>query len=455
MKIKTVNDLKNNEIDKNNYKNDISSYQFSNNFFLSPSNFEYKAIYQKKVNKLKKGNLIELDIKNLSNEKKAYFKNFITNNSNYKNKSLKSSKKIYKNFFKKCKSKEDLKETETLLKKIFPDNKELNKYSSLPFFFLTKKQINFSDDEKKNKKLLKEDFIYKISHGNRFFINKDNNNFIKNKSIKKGLSINYLKNNTNKKESSIPKLKLELNINNFKKQKQNEKIGYLSSKEKYFSFVKNKLSDLKNGNFLKQLEADIINFNEDNEILIDNHKDKNNFKAEYENLINKSITNKKKNIKKVKSCIDKLFYTINYFNYDNYNNNNYIIKKPFKYPINFYSSKQLEIKKKRYEKIHKEGWREFKRKINIRNLGYNSNKNIKNPMLLCVLEPSRNLQKKKIMTNKTIFLNDCRLRDLQISKKLKFEYSKEDMKRILNGQKPWNEIELNNKITADKNEKIK
>ena len=77
---------------------------------------------------------------------------------------------------------------------------------------MTKKQINFSDDEKKNKKLLKEDFIYKISHGNRFFINKDNNNFIKNKSIKKGLSINYLKNNTNKKESSIPELKLELII---------------------------------------------------------------------------------------------------------------------------------------------------------------------------------------------------------------------------------------------------
>ena len=75
------------------------------------------------------------------------------------------------------------------------------------------------------------------------------------------------------------------------------------------------------------------------------------------------------------------------------------MKKPLKYSINFYSNKQLEIKKKRYEKTHKEGWKEFKRKINIRNLHYNSNKNVKNPMVLCVLEPNLEFKVWNIMSH--------------------------------------------------------
>ena len=163
-----------------------------------------------------------------------------------------------------------------------------------------------------------------------------------------------------------------------------------------------------------------------------------------ENNLNKSNTIKNiKVLKKVKSCIYKAVSNTNYFNYKN--NIFSSLKKPLKYPINFYTNKQLEIKKKRYEKTHKQGWKEFKRKINIRNLAYNSNKNTRNPLILCVLEPNRDLQKKKVMTNKLVFLHDCRIRDILISNKLKFEFNKDDIKRILNGQKPWKELDFINK----------
>ena len=49
------------------------------------------------------------------------------------------------------------------------------------------------------------------------------------------------------------------------------------------------------------------------------------------------------------------------------------------------------------------------------------------------------------MTNKLVYLHDCRIRDILISNKLKFEFNKDDIKRILNGQKPWKELDFSNK----------
>ena len=435
------NDQEKNMLTKNVFNKYIFSYTTSTNLFpLTHQTSNHKNI-------IKNDSLIELDKKNLSNKKDESNKKYLTvrNKDKYNNAFLISKEKKLKKY----KSIEDLKNEDLILNKIFPYNNEFNKYSNLPFFYLTKRQNYLSDDEKTNKKLLKEDFIYKISHGDRFITNNDNNNFNKNKSIKKGLTMNYIDIKNIKNESTSTELKLELNIKNL-----NRKKNYFSNKEKYFSFLKSKLNDLKTGNIFKKLEEDIFNFNEDNDLEHSKKINKNKtekFIKEYNSKVIKNISNINKSnnnniLENDEKCLAKSLSNTKYNN----NNINYFMKKPLKYPINFYSSKQLEIKKKRYEKTHKEGWKEFKRKINIRNVGYNSIKNINNPMALCVLEPNRDLQKKNIMTNKKVYLHECRIRDILISNKLKFEYSKEDIKRILNGQKPWTDFDENNKGIENK-----
>ena len=354
--------LNNKDIKNYNYKKNIihnNIFKKSNDCSDNPSSFSFQFKYKTTYNKnnyknnlmksLNKENLIELDIKHLSYRKK----------DNYNN-NVKILKNIYKKTdFKKCKTKEDLKENNNLLNKIFPSNIELNKYTNLPFFCLTKKKLNFSEDEKINQKLLKEDFIYKISHGERFFSNDiinniNNNNFIRNKSIKKGLTINYSKKQNIKDDSSLPELKLELDINSINN--KNEKISQTSNKEKYLLFIKNKLNDLKTGNIFKKFEEDLLKFKEENELSKNDNtnKEDNNLKGnnnviksiKKENNLNKNnIIKTTKVLKKVKSCIDKSVSNTKYINYEN--NINSSLKKPLKYPINFYCNKQLEIKKKR------------------------------------------------------------------------------------------------------------
>lgn len=429
----------------------IKNKNFENNNMYSygtmplPFEKEYHTKYnQMFLSKLKNKELYELNINNFSNKKKNDYNNYLT---------VRNNKNIFsiKNNFKKCKSRDILDEENILINKIFPDNKELNKYSNVPFFFLTRKPLNFSDDKKLNIKLLKEDFIYKISHGDKFYTHNINNNFIRNKSIKKGLTIDYMKEkNMINNKLSLPDIKLELDINNLSNGE--EKRNQLMRKEKYLFMLKNKLKDFKNGNVFKKLEEDILNFNELNEISkINNEKnlDEKDENSHINNKKNESIRNKT-TLKKTKSYTQKPTFNNNIF----YNDSHYFVKKPLKYSINFYSNKQLEIKKKRYEKTHKEGWKEFKRKINIRNLHYNSNKNVKNPMVLCVLEPNRDLQKKKI-TNKIVYQHESKMRDILISNKLKFEFSKDDIKRILNGQKPWKDFDFNKNDNDNENEQSK
>ena len=412
-----INTLKKNKITKKTLDNNKFSYTTSHNLFpLTQHVSNYKNIIQN-------DSLIELDIKNLSNRKRNdCIKNYLTvkNNDNNNVFLISKGQKI-----KKCRSIEDIKKGDKILNKIFPYNNELNKYSNLPFFYLTKKPN---------------------SHGDRFFTNNDNNNFNKNKSIKKGLTINYINNKKFKNESTSTDLKLELNIKNFnRKEKSN-----ISNKEKYFKFLKSKLKDLKTGNIFKKLEEDIFNFKEDNDL----EQAKNNNKNKDESIIKeykqKPIT-KESNINKGNMTNNKKFLvkSLSSTKY-NFDDKNYFMKKPLKYPINFYINRQLEIKKKRYEKTHRQGWKEFKRKINVRNIGYNSIKNINNPMALCVLEPNRDLQKKNINTNKKVYLHECRIRDVLIANKLKFDFSKDDIKRILNGQKHWAELENNNEDTKNK-----
>lgn len=375
-----------------------------------PFELEYQKSYRKiYLNKLKNENIFKFDIKNFSKKKeviKDELKNKIFLTSNKKNR----YKECYKN---KC----------NLLNKIFPDN-ELIKYNNVPFLYLLKKDINLSDN-----RILKEDFLYKISHGDRFFTINKNNNFIKNKSMKKGLTMNYFNNknqNILRNELSLPELRLELDINNL----NNEDEKRISNKEKYFLLLKNKLKDLKNGNIFKNLKEDILNFNEENDKMINNslNLDKiNNNKEIKGNNISVDSFKRNNNYDNKSSKI----YINNYFSLNNENNS---LKKPLKYPINFYSNKQLEIKKKRYEKTHREGWKEFKRKINLKNRNY------KNVLSLCILEPNINLTKKKIMTNKIAYLIESKKRDILISHKLKCEFNDDDIKRIINGKKPFKDL---------------
>ena len=387
----------------------ISNYLYENNEPM-PFELEYQKSYRKiYLNKLKNENIFKFDIKNFSKKKeviKDELKNKIFLTSNKKNR----YKECYKN---KC----------NLLNKIFPDN-ELIKYNNVPFLYLLKKDINLSDN-----RILKEDFLYKISHGDRFFTINKNNNFIKNKSMKKGLTMNYFNNknqNILRNELSLPELRLELDINNL----NNEDEKRISNKEKYFLLLKNKLKDLKNGNIFKNLKEDILNFNEENDKMINNslNLDKiNNNKEIKGNNISVDSFKRNNNYDNKSSKI----YINNYFSLNNENNS---LKKPLKYPINFYSNKQLEIKKKRYEKTHREGWKEFKRKINLKNRNY------KNVLSLCILEPNINLTKKKIMTNKIAYLIESKKRDILISNKLKCEFDDDDIKRIINGKKPFKDL---------------
>ena len=48
---------------------------------------------------------------------------------------------------------------------------------------------------------------------------------------------------------------------------------------------------------------------------------------------------------------------------------------------------------------------------------------------------------KNVMTNKKAFLRECRIRDIILTNKLRCEFSPKDIKRVLNGLKPWNDCE--------------
>jgi hypothetical protein len=241
--------------------------------------------------------------------------------------------------------------------------------------------------------------------------------------------MNYFNNNKKnilRNEFSLPELKLELDINNL----SNEDEKRISHKEKYFLLLKNKLKDLKNGYIFKNLKEDILNFNEENDKMVNNSfnlDEKNKITEIKGNNISLESFKRKNNYNNKSSQIN----INNYFSLKNENSN---LKKPLKYPINFYSNKQLEIKKKRYEKTHREGWKEFKRKINLKNRNY------KNVLSLCILEPNINLTKKKIMTNKIAYLIESKKRDILISNKLKCEFDDDDIKRIINGKKPFKDL---------------
>ena len=145
-------------------------------------------------------------------------------------------------------------------------------------------------------------------------------------------------------------------------------------------------------------------------------------------------------------------YKTTYINYKKINNkrptiqnnlNSFInlSKKIKRYPPNYYSLQQLELKRKKYEEIHNEAFENLQYKINIREdykrkLNDENSKEILRPLTLGIMETRKNKSFKK-NSHKNHYLLESRIRDIIISKKLRCEFEPEDIKRILNGKKPW------------------
>jgi hypothetical protein len=66
-----------------------------------------------------------------------------------------------------------------------------------------------------------------------------------------------------------------------------------------------------------------------------------------------------------------------------------------------------------------------------------------------MIESLNGLQRKKITNNGSSFKKECRMRDVIIGQKLKCEFNPLDVKRILNGLKPYADIKSDEEI--DKN----
>jgi hypothetical protein len=327
---------------------------------------------------------------------------------------------------------------ERTLNLIFPYKDEIKKFSNLPFFSLTKNKVNeeidvnkySSRNESKNRiknieDILQEDFLYKISHQKDDEQNNINNNFIKNKGLKKGITFDLNEINSNSKKD----IKLKIDIQNL----NNNKTPYLTSKEKRYKIIEREVEPFKNiVSLFKDFETKYLADD-------DKNNNNNNNKKENKNEENKDskTINLNKDIDKVKT---KIIRGRNFDGlYDPYRTN-YNWKKPRFYPLNYYSFKQLKRKETKYEDFHKRAFEQFQKKINIKEDEHKAKTTRKH---LNEFEKAyfEKLYTKKEVTNKMIFNRECRIRDIILTNKLKCEFSPSDIKRVLNGQKTWNECE--------------
>ena len=394
-----------------------------NNKETLPFENEYQDIYKKKyLNKLN-SNKIELnDIKVINYSKKN--KELKLNNN--KNKKIFLTERH--NSTNNIKNKDNDKKLRTqALDLLFPYKEEINKISNLPFFSLTKNHYNAQSDaintsnigNKNIKEILQEDFLYKISHRRDLEQSDINNNFIKNKRVKKGITFDLNNININKKKN----LKLELDIKGIN---ENKKV-YLTSKEKRYKIIEKEIEPFKNIiSIFKDFENKFLDedINQNNKIG-ENKDDKGN---------DLSINNNN-NIKT---------YYINDKNFDESNEHcrtTYNFKKPRLYPLNYYSFNQLKYKETKYENSHKNGYEQFQKKINLKEDKKTKIYRKNNNMDEYEKAYFDRLFNKKPITNKMVFMRECRIRDIILTNKLKCEFSPKDIKRVLNGQKPWNDCE--------------
>ena len=335
----------------------------------------------------------------------------------------------------------ELENKKTIFKKLFPDREEIYKYSELPFFSLTKNPNNFGYQGnnlinlKENDDIFnQEDFLYKLSHKRENTEKLINNNYNKNKGVKRGIAL-ALMNEKNNDNIDKKKMKLMLDIENMNDNKQ----VYLTSKERRYKIIEKEIEPLKNvislfKDFETEIEKDEIKTEENEKI----------------NKIDKNI-NSNKNKKETKNII------INGNNFDEIGSkttyNSHPFKKPRFYPLNYYTSNQIMVKEKRYEDTHKLGTEEFQKKINLKTTD-NAIKNIyKHKYIMDEYEKQyiKRLIKKEKLSVRDAYLRKCRINDIILVSKLKCEFSPKDVKRVLNGIKPWDDCKRLDQKFLDKN----
>ena len=330
-----------------------------------------------------------------------------------------------------------------IFQKLFPDKKEIFKYSELPFFSLTKNPNNFGINsteiinlKENDDKFNQDDFLYKLSHKRENSEKSITNNFNKNKGVKKGMTQMTWNNNykINKKKE-----KLMLDIENM----NNNKQVYLNSKEKRYKILEKEIEPLKNIiSFLKDFETEI----EKDEIKTVDNIDKD--KLEKKTQINDvDINNQKKedmvinNNKELEEIASRTAY------------NPHPFKKPKFYPVNYYNSKQLTYKEKRFEDVHKIGVEEFQKKINLKTNDNTLQKLYKKKYVMDEYEKQlfKKLITKHKLSLKEGYLRNCRINDIILVSKLKCEFSPRDVKRVVNGIKPWNDCQKFDQKFFEKN----
>ena len=346
----------------------------------------------------------------------------------------------------------DKENKEYIFKKLFPDKDEIYKYSELPFFSLTKNPHNFGYrgnnmiNLKENDDIFSpDDFLFKLSHKQESNEKYIKNNFNKNKGVKKGIALTLANNNNdNKSNLDKKKIKLMLDVENL----NNNKQIYLSSKEKRFKILEKEIEPLKNViSIFKDFETEIANY----DVNIDSNNNIDNNKLEKK-------TQSESNINTLKAKKENKNLIINGNNFEEIASrtayNPHPFKKPRFYPVNYYSSNQILVKEKRYEDKHRIGVEEFQRKINLKATKDNSIKNIyKKKYIMDEYEKQwfKKLIKKEKLSLKDGYLRNCRINDIILVSKLKCEFSPEDVKRVLNGIKPWDDCKKLDQKFYDKN----
>ena len=424
--------LKSEELNLKNLIYLFKSKRKSNKEYL-PFEIDYDFSYKNKyTNKLDDIQTDDLQIINLTKKNKSNKNMFLTQT---KSKNVSTNTNPNNNIIEKENKKH-------IFEKLFPDKKEVYKYSELPFFSLTKNPNNFGYNsneiinlKENDDKFDRDDFLYKLSH------NRDNsekyitNNFNKNKGVKKGMTIMTWNNNykiDKKKEN------LMLDVENL----NNNKHVYLTSKEKRYKILEKEIEPLKNIiTFLKDFETEI----EKDEIKPEGNPDQN--KLEKKTQINDADINnqKKEDLVITNNELEEIASRTAY--------NPHPFKKPKIYPVNYYNSKQLTYKEKRFEDKHRIGVEEFQKKINLKTNDNTLQKLYKKKYVMDEYEKQlfKKLISKSKISLKEGYLRNCRINDIILVSKLKCEFSPKDVKRVVNGIKPWNDCQKFDQKFFEKN----
>ena len=424
--------LKSEELNLKNLIYLFKSKRKSNKEYL-PFEIDYDFSYKNKyTNKLDDIQTDDLQIINFTKKNKSNKKMFLTQ---MKSKNVSTNTNPNNDIIEKENKKH-------IFEKLFPDKKEVYKYSELPFFSLTKNPNNFGYNsneiinlKENDDKFDRDDFLYKLSH------NRDNsekyitNNFNKNKGVKKGMTIMTWNNNykiDKKKEN------LMLDVENL----NNNKHVYLTSKEKRYKILEKEIEPLKNIiTFLKDFETEI----EKDEIKPEGNPDQN--KLEKKTQINDIDMNnqKKEDMVITNNELEEVASRTAY--------NPHPFKKPKIYPVNYYNSKQLTYKEKRFEDKHRIGVEEFQKKINLKTNDNTLQKLYKKKYVMDEYEKQlfKKLISKSKISLKEGYLRNCRINDIILVSKLKCEFSPKDVKRVVNGIKPWNDCQKFDQKFFEKN----